>query len=296
MNQNQIKHAELLREAFNEYLVHVHELPLNPGGKLLSYDFDFINGRKWHTPLAVAMVQCDLRELTNLINGWNDSLCRWHDWSMVLDNRKEQEAWDLQNEFIDSLAHECLLMPVSIRDTITSVGTAAFHQIHLSIDRSYRDYLEGDPKTPKDKPKLLSRKQKEKLLSQLVQVWPNSTKFIEALCAINMQDYIVATRNYRNLAAHSIGPRLGIGHTRTVTRCVKQAQALEQVDDGSYVFKDIQGKLAVSYGFGGTPPLDLETVRAANLGQYEKARSCYIEYRALLEAAVEEIKPIESAT
>ena len=51
---------------------------------------------------------------------------------------------------------------------------------------------------------------------------------------------------------------------------------------------------AVSYGFGGTPPLDLEAVRAANLCQYEKARSCYVEYRAFLDAAVEEIEPIEN--
>lgn len=292
MNQDQIKHAELLREAFNEYLVHVHELPLNPGGKLLGYDFDFINGRKWRT-LADAMVQCDLRELTNLINGWNNSLCRWHAWSMVFDGREEREVWELRSEFLDSLAHECLLMPASIRDTITSVATAAFHQVRLCIDRSYRDYLEGEPKTSEETPKPLNRRQKEQRLSRLVRVWPDSTRFLEALREINTQVYIVATRNYRNLTAHSIGPRLGIGHTRTVTRCVKQAQALKQVEDGSYVLRDIPGKLAVSYGFGGTPPLDLETVRAANLGQYEKARSCYVEYRVLLEAAVDEIEPVE---
>ena len=109
MNQEQIKHAELLREAFNEYLEHVHKLPLSPGGKLLGYNFDFINVRKWHT-LGNAMVQCDLRELTNLINGWNDLLCRWHAWSIVLESREEREAWELRSEFLDSLAHECLFI------------------------------------------------------------------------------------------------------------------------------------------------------------------------------------------
>lgn len=295
MNQDQIKHAELLREAFNEYLEHVHELPLSPGGKLLDYDFGFISGRKWH-PLADAMVQCDLRELTNLVNGWNDSLCRWHAWGMVISGRKKPEAWELRREFLDSLAHECLLMPASIRDAITSVATAAFHQVRLSIDRSYRDYLEGEPRTPEEIPKQLNRKQKERRLSRLVQIWPDSTRFLKALREINTQDYITATSNYRNLTAHSIGPNLGIGHTRTVTRCLKQAQALEQVDDGSYGLKDIPGRLAVSYGFGGTPPLDLEIVRVANLAQYEKARSCYVEYRALLEAAVDDIELVESAT
>lgn len=291
MNQDQIEHAELLREAFNKYLVYVHELPLKPSDKLLGYDFDFIKQRKWHT-LGDAMVKCDLRELTNLINGWSNSLCRWHAWSKVIDGYQELEAWELRSEFLDSLAHECLLMPASIRDTITSVATAAFHQVRLSIDRSYRDYLEGEPETPEEKPKLLNRRQKEKRLSRLVRVWPNSNRFLEKLREINTRDYIVATCDYRNLTAHSIAPRLGIGHTRTVTRCVKQAQALEQLDNGSYFLKDIPGKLAVSYGYGGTPPLDLETVRIANLGQYEKARSCYFEYRALLEAAVEEIEPV----
>ena len=99
-----------------------------------------------------------------------------------------------------------------------------------------------------------------------------------------------ALRNDQSLVSTSVS----IGYTRTVTRCVKQAQALERAA-GSYVLKDIPGKLAVSYGYGGTPPLDLETVRAANLGQYEKARLCYVEYRALLEAAVEKIEPVESA-
>lgn len=291
MNHEQLKHAQLLRQAFDEYLVRVHELPLDPGGKLLGYNFDFLKGRKWHA-LADAMIQCDLRELTNLINGWSSSLCRWHAWSMVLEAREERQAWELRSEFLDSLVHECLLMPSSIRDTITFVATAAFHQVRLSIDRSYRDYLEGDPKTPEERPKPMNRPQKERRLSHLVRVWPSSSIFLEALREINTQDYIAETCNYRNLTAHSIGPRLGIGHTRTVTRSVEQAQALKQVDDGSYIREDIPGKLAVSYGYGGAPPLNLEAVRSANLRQYEKARLCYVEYRALLEAVVKEIGPV----
>lgn len=78
--------------------------------------------------------------------------------------------------------------------------------------------------------------------------------------------------------------------TRTVTRSVEQAQVLKQVDDSSYVFEDEPDKLTVSYGFGGMPPLSLEIVRAANLAQYEKARLCYVEYRALLEVVVAEIE------
>ncbi|MDA8404527.1 MAG: hypothetical protein M0Z56_10085 [Desulfobacteraceae bacterium] len=292
MNQDQIEHAALLRDAFNDYLVHVHDLPLNPGGRFLGYDFDFLNSHKWHA-FAEAMIRCDLRELTNLINGWNSSLCRWHAWGMVLDGRDEREAWELRSEFLDSLAHECLLMPATIRDTIVSVATAAFHQVRLSIDRSYRDYLEGDSKTPYERSKHLNRKQKERQLSRIVQVWPESSRLLEALREINTRDYVEATYDYRNLTSHSIGPRLGIGHTRTVTRIVKQAQVLEEVAGGGLVLANVPGKVSVSYAYGGTPPLDIETVRVANLGQYEKARLCYIEFRALLEAAVGEIAHVK---
>lgn len=294
MNQDQIEHAALLRDAFNEYLVHVHELPLNPGDRLLGYDFDFLNNRKWYA-LAEAMIRCNLRELTNLINCWNSALCRWHAWSIVLDSRDEYQAWELQSEFLDPLAHKCLLMPALIRDTITSVATAAFHQVRLSIDRSYCDCLEGDIKTPEEKPKPLTRKQKEKRLSRVVPVGLESSRFLKALHGINTPDYIEATYDYRNLASHSIGPRLGIGHTRTVTRSVEQAWVLEKVEDGSFVPTNVTGKVAVSYAYGGTPPLDLKTVRAANLQQYEKTRTCYVEFRTLLEAAVGEIAHIENA-
>lgn len=225
MNHDQLNHAKLLRDAFDEYLVHVHELPLEPGGKPLDYNFDFIEGRKWHA-LADAMVQCDLRELTNLLNGWNSSLCRWHAWSMVLEDRSEEDAWELRSEFLDSLAHECLLSPASIRDTITTVATAAFHQVRLSTDRSYPDRLEGEPRTPDEKPRFLTRKQKEKRLARLVRAWPGSSSLIDALREINSPSYVLATQDYRNLTAHSIGPRLGVGHTRTVTRQVQQAQEL----------------------------------------------------------------------
>ncbi|WP_273022832.1 hypothetical protein [Rheinheimera sp.] len=288
------EHAKILRKAFDEYLMHLYEKPITPKEMLLSYDFDFINGRKWNT-LADAMVRCDLRELTNIINRWNRLLGSWHAWNMVLDGREEMEAWDLRSEFLGSLVHECLLMPASIRDTITSVATAAFHQVRLSIDNSYRDHLEGDPKSPQEKQKLLNRRQKEDRLHRLIKFWPNSESFIKALRKINSQDYIEKTYNYRNLTTHSIGPRLGIGHTRTVKRSIENAQAPRELEDGTIVFEDIPGKLAVCYSFGGTPPLDIERVRLVNIEQYKLAYKCYTEYLALLTATVNGIESVEKS-
>lgn len=293
MNQGQRKHTTLLRKAFDEYLVIVHENPLQPDDKLLSYDFNFLNNRKWNG-VAETMVSCDLRELTNLINGWNNSLGRWHAWGLVLNSRDEDEAWALRSEFLDSLAHECLLLPSSIRDTLVSVATAAFHQVRLGVDQSYPDFLQGDPKTPDEKPKQLNRKQKEKRLSNIIQIWPESARFLDKLRNINTPNYIDATYDYRNLTSHTIAPRLGIGQTRTVTRCIKPASTFKKNKDGELVRVDIPDKMSVCYGFGGTPPLDLETVRKANLTQYQNALSCYIEYRALLQATVAKIASLKS--
>ncbi|GAA6132181.1 hypothetical protein NBRC116187_25410 [Halopseudomonas sabulinigri] len=129
-------------------------------------------------------------------------------------------------------------------------------------------------------------------MSRMLKIWPSSKKFLKALGEINSKDYIKETSNYRNFTAHTIGPRIGIGHTRTVTRYLEPARALKQVGDGTYVYEILPSELTVSYGIGGMPPLDLEAVFAANLVEYEKARSCYLEYRALLETAVAEIVPL----
>ena len=222
------------------------------------------------------------------------SLSRWHAWSMVLNGHDELNAWELRSEFLDSLVHECLLRPSSIRDTLTSVATAAFHQVRLGLDESYPDYIEGDPRTPEEKPTFFNRKNKEKRLTNIIKIWPESTLFLNSLREINTSGYINKTYDYRNLTNHSIGPRIGIGETRTVTRSIEPATVFEEAESGRFTRVNVPGKVAVSYGFGGTPPLDLETIRAANLAQYQIARSCYIEYRALLETTVAKIARVES--
>lgn len=56
--------------------------------------------------------------------------------------------------------------------------------------------------------------------------------------------------------------------------------------DGTYEPTPIPGKMSVSYGFGGTPPLDMEEARTVNLEQYQRARICYLNYRNVLAAAL----------
>ncbi len=77
--------------------------------------------------------------------------------------------------------------------------------------------------------------------------------------------------NFRNLASHAIAPRMNVGYTGMVVRTVVPATTMVQQENGSFKSEVIPGKQAVSYGFGGTPPLPMRDVFAANLEEFEKA-------------------------
>lgn len=287
------EYLALLRGEYDRYLKCLSNEDLEPKTELLTYNFDFLKGRKWYA-LGEWMIDGDLQELTNLLNGWSQLLERWHAWNKVLITHNDDTVWDLRSEFVESLVHECLLKPSSIRDVFTSVATNAFHQVRLSADQAYKDYLVGDPSAENPKPAHLSKNKKEKRLAQLASYWPESGTFMQAHAQINNNNYILATYDYRNLISHTIGPRIGVGYTRMVTRSVSPAYKFEYQLNSTINEVPLLGKMSVSYGFGGTPPLDLEKVRIANLEQFKLAHICYLEYRQLLESVVSKISPIKA--
>lgn len=286
-------YKNMLKHGYEQYLTRLGADNLKPNTDYLTYDFDFLNGHKWYG-LGEWMVCCDLRELTNLLNRWRQLLIAWQAWNNVISTLDNDTAWELRLEFLESKVHECLLKPSSIRDTFTSVSTNAFHQVRLSIDHLYKDNLQGDPTAENPTPSHLSRKKKEKRLSRLASFWTESEAFLKARDNINSVGYIRATSDYRNLNSHTIGPRLGFGYTRTVTRDVLPLEKLVQASDETFQVIAVSGAMTVSYGFGGMPPLDLENARIANLEQFELACVCYSEYRQLLELAVSKIPIVEA--
>lgn len=282
------QHKAFLKRSFETYLELLSNL--HPTHRFLDFNFDFLDNRGWYL-LGKEMVESDLRELTNLLNRWQDSLDRWQAWNQVISNHDEDAAWELRREFLEALAHECLLRPSALRDTLTSVATNALHQVRLSNDPTYRDHLPGDPETPTDRQKLLTRPHKEKRLQTIVDRWPGGDALMKAIRRINGPEYKQATSDYRNLVNHTLGPRLGIGAVRMVTRHVKPATKPEKGSDGRFHDIPVPGEMCVSYGFGGTPPLDLVAARRANEGQFRHARDCYEKYLDVLKSAVADIKP-----
>ncbi|MNF87573.1 hypothetical protein D3C84_700420 [compost metagenome] len=117
---------------------------------------------------------------------------------------------------------------------------------------------------------------------------------MESLKAINDISYQNDTFNYRNRVSHAIGPRLARGITQLVTRSVVQATRMQEQPDGTYHEEPIPEALSVSYGFGGTLPVDLENAWQLNLRQYQLSRECYNQYIELLRSTVKRIKKKET--
>jgi hypothetical protein len=282
------QYTAFLRRAFSRHLSKLNAGGIEPKLDYLPYDFDEkIAKHKWHL-FGGMMVINELREITNIINHWHGLLLRWHAWNKVIAGYNEDEAWELRREFLEPLAHHCLLSPSAARDALTFVATNSLHQLRLAFGDGYMDQLEGDPATGK-KPRHLTRAGKELRLKKLVSPWSEGGPLVAAIESLDDKAYREATSDYRNRSSHAIGPRLALGHTQTVTRSVVPATQLKQQPDGTYKDEPLPGKMSVCYGVGGTPPLDMEQARKDNLVQYLRARGGYETYRRLLFAQMAQL-------
>lgn len=285
-------HKTLLLNTFNAYIAALDRKDLEPLENYLPYDFEFAENRIWSLQLCEWLVVDDLQELTNTFNHWRSLLLRWHAWNDIVGTRDDSESWALRNEFYHSLAHDCLLGPSAIRDTFTALATETLHQIRMAEDKSIPDHLASDPSPPKFKTSFMTRERKEMQLVEIAARWPLGAPFTDALKLIDTLEYRRETYNYRNMHSHTIGPRLGIGHTRAVKRLAHQAEELLPIGNDRYEMTKIPGKVQISYGFGGTPPLDLETARRLNLQQFYAARDCYAKYLLLVEDSVKALPKV----
>lgn len=276
------EYINFLRYAFDKYLARCDAGKLEPASDYLLYDFEeLIDKRQWRV-LGDALVKDELRELTNILNNWHGMLLRWHAWNEVLAEYEENEAWDLRREFLEPLAHHCLLSPSAARDTLLFVATNSLHQLRLGLESGYKDFLVGDPASPGKKARHLTRPQKEERLAGIVAPWSEGASFVAQLQTVDDDAYRELTFDYRNRASHAIAPRFELGHAQTITRLVEQAKRMEKQADGTYQDVLVPGKMMVGYGYGGTPPLNMEQAQKENLGQFGRALSAYESYRILL--------------
>lgn len=257
----------------------------------MRYEFDFINDKNIGI-FGNEMIEADLRELTNLLNEWNHLLHRWYAWNIVLDSYKEerQKEWEIENEFLKLIINKCLFTPSRIKDVFINIGIESFHQIRLATDNKYKDKIQGyDPSLPKLKPKHLSRRNKEKILKEVLS-FCNHAEFIEKIKILNGEYYQKQlTQDYRNLSSHTIAPRITVGTVSPITRTVEKSTKIEKNADGSYSKVEVRDRTSVVYSYGGIEPLDRNKLFDANIEEFKKARNCYAEFKKLLDGTIHKI-------
>lgn len=279
------KHEELIRRGIDEYLSHFDDPDLTPVHHYLPYDFDEVDGRRW-VAFGAGLAKSELQAMTNIMNGWLSSLLRWCAWNRALADFEMQDAWELRIEFVEACAHHCLLQPSAIRDALTYVAINVLHQVKLSLGNGYKDALPGDPKVAGKKQNFLSRPAKEQCIENLIDTLPSASQFLTLLRSVDDDQYRSSTLDYRNRSSHAIGPRLGVGITQFVSRSVVPSTKLEKQPDGTSQLIEVPGSMNVRYTLGGTPPLDMEGARIANVEQFQRARDCFICFRGLLREAI----------
>lgn len=282
-------HRLLLEQAFFDYLNKLASPEFERKEPFLPFDFEFLQNRRWRTSFAASMVVGDLCELTNKLNTWQSMLTRWAVWNEVIGNNEDAATLSLRDQFCDSLAHHCMLLPSSIRDVLVAVATDALHQLRMAQDSNVPDALLGDARPPAYKPKRLKRPEKEAQLCEMLSRWTLGAELWEAVQLIDSPDYKRATTDYRNSHAHHVGPRLGIGEVRPIIRSVVEATELKRNSDGTFSESIVVGKSSVRYAFGGLMPIDFEKARLLNLEQYRVARRAYEAYIQLLKAEVRQL-------
>lgn len=238
--------------------------------------------------MADAMIEGDLQELRNQIHHWLTNLRAWNVWIEVLARHPEYVRYQMEWLWVEPIAFRCLFQPSGMRDRIVSVATNALHQIRMLIDRQMPDRLLSDPAKPGGRPRHLSRREKEKQLASFARRWPSGAMFIEAVTKIDGGANRNATSDFRNRASHAIAPRFSVGITSPVTRSVQRATRLEQQTDGTFVDVPTDG-MTVSYGFGGTDPLDMRSAWQTNLDEYLLTDNAYSYYVELLREAIESV-------
>lgn len=297
MLEGQIKYAELLKTAYEEYLQIYLCGDLKPSLSYLKYEFDFINDKNIGI-FGNEMIEADLREVTNVINEWNNLLHRWYAWNTVLESYKEdrQKEWKLESEFLKLIINKCLFAPSRIKDIFINVGIENFHQIRLATDNKYEDKIEKNHYDPRIRlsdntliRKYPSRKNKEEILEDILSFCSNS-KFISTLKELNNNQYQrQLTQDYRNLSSHSIAPRITVGTVSPITRTIEKTTRMQKNTDGSFSKVEVEDKTSVVYSYGGTKPLDRNQLFDANVEEFKEARNCYDEFKKLLKKTIPEI-------
>ena len=242
------------------------------------------------TPMVNMQVIHDLQSLINCFNAWVTEMRKWQAWLPILDDYDTDQRWDLRIEFVDPIAHRCMLEPSAMRDRFSSALYFLLHHANLSTETGYRDELEADRsekaalKNGKSTPRYLQRSRLDEEITKLSfrGGWRTADSVIEKLQLLDDETLRTETLNYRNAASHSIAPRFEMGVIPYVKRQFKFAESRVPRSDGTIARQEDKTKIVLSYSFGEHEPLQhVQTFQVIRM-QVKRARDALHAYEALL--------------
>ncbi|MBB4867288.1 hypothetical protein HNP46_006199 [Pseudomonas nitritireducens] len=245
----------------------------------LQYEIcEAIKEHEWHIPLMEISISGDLKEAINKIHQWYNTEKHWKCWERAISSFKLKDAWTIRNIYIESLSQYCLLQPSATRDRFGTIATTALHQANLQLIEKYEDKLDSDKRG------FLTRPDREKQLKRLGMVgnWKEAQGFLTSLSRLDDNNYKKKTYNFRNLASHGISPRIEIGETNFVTREITNSTYRSEQQDGSYLVLEDPSKKSVTYGIGGTSPLNPSETLLTIDTEIKKTIEVFNSYKKLL--------------
>lgn len=287
--------------AYRESMLHIFKKYLeteraNDDSKFFSYDIvEKVESSNLMFPHAEYLA-CDLREIINEYHAWTMCLTAWAAWNDLLKKISEddEKSWEIRSEFLEPVVFFCLHQPSSFKDLLIKYCTIAFHLGNMNRFPAYKDQLLEDDaifkRLQKNHPEpykyFLTRALALKQLRKKSLEWSYGQELLDAISNLDDETYEFQTKGWRNHAAHYIPPRLTCGHTRTVTRQVSFHEAILDKGNGTAHIVVDKSRKRISYGFGGTLPLDSETTYQANLLQHSHAQTALLLVHKILDEII----------
>jgi hypothetical protein len=211
----------------------------------------------------------EVQETINTLNAWGVRLHEWGAWNLSIDSYgSEDDKWEVFYHFVEPLAFYCMLQPSSLVDRIMVAAETLLHQANQFVFSEQRDRLDQDDLPPG---KTLRRSDRRRQLGRLGKHWTTFGLFRKALSAMDGNDYQKATRNFRDLSAHSFAPRLMTDQVVRAIRSIVPKTEMVQQPCGGYLPVEHPTHKCVQYAVQALQPLDLNATRAANLAEYKRA-------------------------
>ena len=295
-------HQKFLLEAYERHLG-TRWSPRHPGPEILClYPYDLCEDEKldaaFSVPFVDLQIKNDLQSLINCLNSWVTEMRKWQAWMPILDDYDEEARWDLRIEFVDPIAHRCLLEPSAMRDRFLRAIHFLLHHANLSVSSDFKDELKTDARTKRafkrgdaiTSSRHVSRREFEEEISLLSHGWESAHSVIGKLKELDGESVREATLDFRNAASHSIAPNFERGVALYVTRQIKYAKTIEHQSNGTVKWNDDKTRTVASYGFGERAPLQHQQTFQVIRAQVKLARDGLGAYEALLKEVVGRIK------